>query len=413
MEFVEFLGQPVDSPMSRRAQAGMGVYGVKLFGFSRPQGQQEVPDEEALIDPHVPDNGNVTTFTAMPTYSNQSVAVFVLDVRSNKSPWKQGSAAYIPDYEGDMLGGEQWQWFETAIGRSRAAVNVVVSGLQHHANIFPEPNIAESWSRFPSAQQRLYDAMLQEGVQAPILISGDVHMTQLMRKDCERFDGSTSQRRSLVEMTTSGMTHSWGTMSSPPQSNPNQKPSLQERYESFVSMVTMEVLHAVSPWTDLLISQPTKDGLHPNGGGEGAREGLQYSLEKNFGELEFDWEQRTVSMRSMGETPGAPPLLMASWTLDQLSGHDDIPGGVLTSQDFVDQANLNAPRFVKNGGEWMCVAHRGAPSFLWQMVGHVSTAFGLSMLLPFPMLVPALIVAKLVFGKPRRRTCQASSKRQI
>ncbi|CAB9496460.1 PhoD-like phosphatase [Seminavis robusta] len=415
LEFVEFLGQPADSPMSRRAQAGMGVYGVKLFDFARPKGQQEVPDEEALIDPHVLDNGNATAVPVFPAYSNQSVAVFVLDVRSNKSPWKQGSAAYIPDFEGDMLGEDQWQWFEAAISRSRAAVNVVVSGLQHHANIFPEPNIAESWTRFPSSQQRLFDAMLQDGVQAPILVSGDVHMSQLMRKDCARIDGTSKQRRSLVEMTTSGMTHSWGTVSSPPLSNPNEKPSLQERYKSFAARVTMHVLHAVSPWTDLLVSQPSTEeataGLFPNGGGEGAKDGLQYSLEKNFGELEFDWENRRVSMRSFGETPGTPPLLMASWTLDQLSGHDSIPGSVLTSQNFVDQANLHAPRFTKNGGEWMCLAHRGTPSLFWQMAGHVSTVGGLSILLPFPMLVPTLLLAMMFFRKPR--TGLASSKRRI
>jgi alkaline phosphatase D len=62
------------------------------------------------------------------------VAAFVLDVRTNKSPWKKGPASYVPDEDGDLLGEEQWRWFEHSIRRSRAAVNVVVSGLQYHGN---------------------------------------------------------------------------------------------------------------------------------------------------------------------------------------------------------------------------------------------------------------------------------------
>ena len=121
LEFVKFLGQPKESLMSRRVQAGRGVYGVKLFDFARPEGFQEVPDEEAMIDPDLDGIMNNTT------YSHRSVAVFVLDVRSNKTPWKKGSEAYLTDYEGDFLGESQWQWFEKAIARSGAAVNVVVT----------------------------------------------------------------------------------------------------------------------------------------------------------------------------------------------------------------------------------------------------------------------------------------------
>lgn len=39
IEYVKFLGQPINSPMSRRVQAGLGVYGVKLFNFARPKGK--------------------------------------------------------------------------------------------------------------------------------------------------------------------------------------------------------------------------------------------------------------------------------------------------------------------------------------------------------------------------------------
>jgi PhoD-like phosphatase len=176
--------------MRQRALAGEGVYGVKLFDFARPVGQQEVPERQAGID--------IDSALGPPLnlYSNQTVAVFVLDVRTSKSPWKR----FQPDFEGDFLGEKQWQWFEKSIRRSRAAVNVVVNGLQVHANRFPDGNVAESWSQFPKAQQRLFDTVL--ALESPVvLISGDVHMAQLLRKDCVR-KGDMRRRRSLVEMTT-------------------------------------------------------------------------------------------------------------------------------------------------------------------------------------------------------------------
>jgi len=392
---VNFIGQPADSPMSRRAQEGLGVYGVKLFDFAREHGDQEVPDDVARIDPDImTEDSDYFGSISEAGYSNRSVAVFVLDVRSNKSPWKKGREAFLPDYEGDFLGEQQWQWFETAIRRSQAAVNVVVSGLQFHADLYPDANVAESWAKLPRAQQRLFDALLQEGVQAPLLISGDVHMTQLMRKDCEKVDGSSYRRRSLVEMTTSGMTHTWGTVSSPPLSNPKETPSLRDRYGAFLSSTFMHVLHGVSQMTNLLLSDGPIDDLHPNGGGEGAKQGLQYSLEKNFGELEFDWDRQTVTMRSMGEQPDAPPLLMASWSLDQLSGMDEeIPGSLVTSQDFAYEVDHDAARFSQGRpASWVCLNHRGNSSFFGQMFGHLSVVSVLTILLPFPFLVPSFLM---------------------
>jgi hypothetical protein len=208
ISFVEFLGLPKSSAMSARARQGLGVYGVKVFDFSRPRGQEGLSDLEARIDPDM-DGVFDDVPTGLPSYSmNHSVAVFVLDVRTNKSPWKKGKEAYRPDYEGDFLGEAQWQWFETAIRRSRAAVNVIVNGLQVHSNLYPDPNVAEAWGKFPTSQQRLYNIVLQEGIKAPILISGDVHMTQFMRKDCiSNQDDPVVRRkqRALIEMTTSGM----------------------------------------------------------------------------------------------------------------------------------------------------------------------------------------------------------------
>ena len=73
--------------------------------------------------------------------------------------------------------------------------------------------MVEDWSRFPAAQHRLYQTILSSGVAAPILVSGDVHMAELLRRDCRRRhlpnSDSTeplySASRMLLEVTVSGM----------------------------------------------------------------------------------------------------------------------------------------------------------------------------------------------------------------
>ena len=106
----------------------------------------------------------------------------------------------------DFLGPGQWAWLESQLSQSDARVNVIVNGLQVNAgNRIPNGNVAEDWEKFPLAKKRLYDAILSSGARAPILVSGDVHMAQITRVDCS--DGSGGSLRSLMEITTSGITH--------------------------------------------------------------------------------------------------------------------------------------------------------------------------------------------------------------
>ena len=247
--FVDFVGELPNSPVRRRATAGRGVYGVRLLDFSRGPGNELVPDEEAGIDPDLvvgsagcgsgPSpmcGGGISGDDKeeedddegpLPYDSKHSVAVFFLDVRTNRTPWSDGLAGWRPDPGGDFLGEEQWLWFETALRRSLASVNVIVTGLQVHPNRFPSAQVAEEWTKFPLSRRRLYDTVLSSEVEAPIFVSGDVHMAQFMRKDCFRVgregdvihskddsddrDSDDNLGRPLMEMTTSGLTHSWGT----------------------------------------------------------------------------------------------------------------------------------------------------------------------------------------------------------
>lgn len=107
-----------NDPMYQRALQGKGVYGVQLFDFSRdPEASIThddvlwgngywVPEDEALIDPDVTPGRNDS---AKPTYSTtHSVAIFVLDVRSNKTPWPNKIKHSTPNHSTTSTGIEQW-----------------------------------------------------------------------------------------------------------------------------------------------------------------------------------------------------------------------------------------------------------------------------------------------------------------
>lgn len=130
-------------------------------------------------------------------------------------------------------------------------------------------------------------------------------------------------------------------------------------------------------------------GLFETGGGEGSAQGRQFSLEKNFGEIEFNWVERTVSLRAIGEDRNAPPLLMAKVEIDQLSGRKEMPASQVTSKDF--QAEETDIRHHLYKSDWVCINHRGRDTTHLQIAGHVTSTILLVTLVPLPLLLPAIL----------------------
>jgi hypothetical protein len=117
--------------IERRARTGKGLYGVKVLDFNRPRGHELLSDDEAGIEWDDP----TAQQQQQSKLSDRSVAIFLLDCRSNKTPWNQRfPSRYTLNYGADFLGEEQWQWFERSLRRSTASVNIIVQGLQVHAD---------------------------------------------------------------------------------------------------------------------------------------------------------------------------------------------------------------------------------------------------------------------------------------
>jgi len=396
MLYVDFLaasGTADLTVMADRAAAGKGVYGVKVFDFLRPVGDELLSDQQAGIDPDLLLSD--ATATAL---SNRSVAVFVLDVRSNKTPWKKGWERFAEDFEGDFLGEEQWQWFEQAIARSTAQVNIIVQGLQVHSDRFYDGNEAEDWSRFPMAQHRLYQAALQVGVNAPILVSGDVHMAELLRRDCRQHIGDSNgnsnddtnsnandhhfNTRSLLEVTTSGLTHSWGTSIC---GRPESSLACRTPYVNKCLAAGMHLAHMNHAWTEVV------DVGH-KGSVEGAKQRYQYSLELNFGEFEFDWEERQVVIRIHGKDVGARPLLSTRWDFDALSGKQELPASGKLSSDHYERTWAKLSTHGAQRDDWICVNYRGLQSPALKAFGFVSPVSLVLFGMCLPIILPLILM---------------------
>jgi alkaline phosphatase D len=402
-EFVRFLGlDQSTSAMARRAMDGKGVYGVQVYDFARtPRNFQVLSDVEAGLDPHVVSFEEWNKRDVKDADNAKLVAVFVLDIRTNKDPWSKDYAKRYSMYpEGDFLGQEQWQWFETAIGRSRAAVNVIVTGIQVHAPWFYDGNLVENWSAFPRAQHRLYQAILRPNVRAPLLITGDVHLAQLLRKDCRQQrseEDGTSTMRPIYEITTSGMTHAWGAKFTCGRRNIGRLCNFAP-YNAIFGWI-MAFAHWISPWTALLRDEKTNLP--------------QYTLQKNVAELEFDWSRQLVIVRVLGDE--GQLLLKQKWTMNVLTTVGDERWNLLGPKSFgVAQKQLEGalgsslPIFGNDlEEEFVCVNYRGNLDL-------IQFAFSIAAIVAFSFIIvmyPSLFVIGLVILWLRRRR-QNTSKRK-
>ena len=368
--------------LQERAEQGKGLYGVKVFDFAR--GRLPLSDEEAGLEP---------ALNPAAPFSNRSVAIFTLDCRSNKTPWPSNTrflSTRDDDMNGDFLGEEQWAWFEEAISRSTAAVNIVVQGLQVHADKFTDGNVAEEWSRFPRAQHRLYQALLKASG-APILVSGDVHMAEILRRDCRNLGQKEedSITRPLYEVTTSGLTHSWGTSVC---SRPKESSSLCEsKLFNRAVALGMHWAHHSGAWKDIVDLKES----------QGGKTGLQYSLLRNFAEMEFDWDDRKVAVRILGENSAL--LMQNVWDLDVLSAGPAPENRKLTTADFSSTMQYLQRKGIAQTDDWICLEYNGIPSDdakAFMFISSMSLAMGLCAV---PIVFPGIVACLLL---NRRRKCK-------
>ena len=226
-----------------------------------------------------------------------------------------------------------------------------------------------------------------------------------------------------MEVTTSGMTHSWATSFS---SQTKNHPLPLKPYAYFVSWTFMTICHLVCPWYDIIdrdSDDPEAATTAAGGGGGGGSTGLQYYLGLNFAEFEFDFGDDdddprrhdrgerddggggALTVRIFGTEADGPPKLEMRFALDQLTGTAVLPGmSARVPGDFLDalrrvmdsERGSSAQRMAGEEEGWTCVPHRGLAPMYREYAANVVMFFAFCFLffLPHGMVVLILIVAR-------------------
>ncbi len=137
------------------------------------------------------------------------VQIILLDLRYFRSqPAKDHRSAeekarlhlvgwYVPhsDPNVTVLGEAQWAWLEAQL-RLPAEWRIVVSSFQ----VIAGEKGMESWGCFPAERRRLYDLIGRCGAAGVVMLSGDVHFSEISRTDEGPYP--------LYDFTSSGLTNS-------------------------------------------------------------------------------------------------------------------------------------------------------------------------------------------------------------
>jgi alkaline phosphatase D len=167
--FLHFFGEPEGS--QRRATPG--IYYARVIG---PEGRQV---QIILLD----------------TKSFRSE--FRRDPRTPEERKATGKVGkYLPRTEptATLLGEAQWEWLAQQLEQP-AELRLVVSSTQ----VVADEKGMDEWGVFPRERQRLFDLIDSTGAEGVLLLSGNVHFTEV-----SRFDGNAYP---LYDFTASGMTH--------------------------------------------------------------------------------------------------------------------------------------------------------------------------------------------------------------
>lgn len=180
-------------------------YGANDGGKDFPKKQES--QQVALDFLDVPKNAEVRKREGLyQSYSfgekGKNVKIILLDSRYFRDDLHKnllGTARYLINETGDILGETQWEWLENELTNSDAEINIIGSSIQ----IIPEEQGFEKWANFPVARQRFLNLIAKTQPKNPIIISGDRHIGEISKLKLDNFETP------IYEITSSGLTHAY------------------------------------------------------------------------------------------------------------------------------------------------------------------------------------------------------------
>ena len=172
--FLDFMGVPEDDP--RRKQEG--VY--SSHSFSHPKGK---------------------------------IKVIVLDTRYFRSNLEKDTASsrrykINNSPESTVLGNMQWQWLEKELKTSDADFNLIATSIQ----FLSWEHGFETWGNFPHEVDKLKMLISDSGAKGVMVLSGDRHISEFSKTNLPNLPYP------LIDFTSSGLTHSYSSFTSEPNS---------------------------------------------------------------------------------------------------------------------------------------------------------------------------------------------------
>ena len=164
--FLNFFGEPEDSERRNRP----GIYDAKVFG---PPGKRT---QIVLLDTR--------------TFKTEQI----LAERPEGVTGSLGKFAPNASQAATVLGADQWDWLYRQLDQP-AEVRLIVSSGQVVAN---EKGMDE-WGSYPLERRRLFDALKTVGQGKVLILSGNVHFSEISKVKEDDFE--------LLDFTSSGLTH--------------------------------------------------------------------------------------------------------------------------------------------------------------------------------------------------------------
>ena len=112
----------------------------------------------------------------------------------------------IPNETGEILGDQQWKWFEDQLNDPSIDFFLIASGIQ----VIPTAHRFEKWANFPQELDRFYNVISKLNKPA-LILSGDRHISEVSKTQVENYPFP------LYELTSSSLTNPWGE----PRDEPN------------------------------------------------------------------------------------------------------------------------------------------------------------------------------------------------
>lgn len=130
--------------------------------------------------------------------NGKSVKIILLDARYFRDDLVRQNRRYQKNWDGQILGEEQWSWLDMELENSKAELNIIASGIQFIAQEHPY----EKWGNFPKERQRMLDLLVKTQPKNVLFLSGDRHISEVASMYVPGYG-------KIFDFTSSGMTHSY------------------------------------------------------------------------------------------------------------------------------------------------------------------------------------------------------------